>query len=124
MPANFTRWEIDSIDNDPVYWSPEETRRNCTGRWCYVTEIGSNVPSVPDTPSIGMNCRACMKFKMCLFRVRDVPVDGPSITEPESLLNRAITCIDWEFKAIYEEGKTPEEENIDPECVANAKSSK
>jgi hypothetical protein len=92
---NFPSMRIDSLDNDPVYWS------DTSGRWNYTT-VGSDSFYATDSPGPNTWVDGIdydLKFKMCLYCIDNVSTTsdaaGSGVTNP-------LKCIDWVFKAKYD----------------------
>jgi hypothetical protein len=67
---NFADWRVDSVDEDPAYWSNG-------GRWNYDVD-GPNAFSATDSPgpmntSDGAGAEAKVSFKTAVYRSADVP---------------------------------------------------
>jgi len=90
-------WIIDSTDRDPVYQSDP-----VLGRWNYKKESNTTY-STYDQPNVPINSDISDNFKMCIFKLVDVPIDGLSANVNDLMSVRAIKCVDWTFQAIYRE---------------------
>lgn len=69
--VDFADWRIDSVDEDPAYWS------DASGRWNYTVE-GPNKFSATDAPgpvktSWGVGAEAKVDFKTAVYKTADVP---------------------------------------------------
>jgi hypothetical protein len=70
--VDFADWRIDSVDEDPAYWS------NASGRWNYTVD-GPNKFSATDAPgpvktSWGVGAEAKVDFKTAVYKSADVPM--------------------------------------------------
>jgi hypothetical protein len=95
---NFPNWSIDSLDEDPVYWS------NSSARWNYFT-IGADTASAVDKPSAPIGYQISADFKMCIYEIDSIPIDGKSVNA-DILMRDAIECIDWEAKVTHNDDGT------------------
>lgn len=88
--VNYPDWRVDTIDQDPVYFS------DTTGRWRYQSE-GSNTFSATDGPGPALSSEPgthfAMKFKMCIYCIDDVPDHMAG----DVIKSKAIKCIAWQF---------------------------
>jgi hypothetical protein len=94
---NFADWRIDSVDEDPAYWS------NASGRWNY-NVVSANSFSATDDPNPpswqdGMDFK--VDFKVGVYKAADVPTTttGTMAATPLSSL------VPWEFHAKLSGGK-------------------
>lgn len=96
--ANFPNWTIDSVDNDPVYWSTSSSR------WNYTNRGGGNYEAT-DAPNTPAGYQRSYDFKMCLFKCSDVPTTCSSVTA-STLMGRAKSCISWSAKVTHRSNGT------------------
>ena len=68
---NFTGWQVDSQDTDPVYWS------DSGGRWNYVVDAADKFHATdnpgPMYTSDGKGAEANLDFKTGVYKAADVP---------------------------------------------------
>ena len=118
VPFRFPTWVVDSYDADPVYNSVPGEPRHAYYRWLDARGVerryGQARPPRPelfvrDHPGVAhYNADAreasniALQFKTCLFRARDVPVDGAL---DASLLPAALSCLDWESSLVYDHAR-------------------
>lgn len=93
---NFPAMRIDSLDTDPIYWS------DASARWNYQPEGGDSYYATdspgPTTWVDGIDYD--IKFKMCLHCIDDVSATSD---EAGSGVKNPLKCIDWVFKAKYDQ---------------------
>jgi len=89
-PIDFPRWTVDTVDEDPVYWSSGGTR------WRYTHE-GGDTYSARDDPGPALSSETgavyAMKFRMCIYCIDDVPLKKID----HIILTKAIKCIEWQY---------------------------
>jgi len=66
---NFTSWQVDSVDEDPVYWS------DSTARWNYTTTPGGFFATDDPGPALSSEKGAvyAVNFKIGLYKLADLP---------------------------------------------------
>ncbi len=71
VPMNFTNWVIDSLDDDPAYWSPPHNAHS---------SAGGNVYYVSDDPGPALssetNCVYKADFTIGIYCALQVPTSG------------------------------------------------
>ena len=91
---DFADLRIDSLDKDPVYWSDGGTR------WRYDAE-GKNSFFATDNPGPALRGEDWdLTFQMCLHCTDDVEETSDAAG---SGVKNPLNCIDWTFKAKYDE---------------------
>jgi len=89
-PMDFPTWTVDTIDEDPVYWSSGGTR------WRY-THVGGDTYSAQDDPGPALSSEIgavyAMTFRMCIYCIDDVPLRKID----HIILTKAIQCIEWQY---------------------------
>lgn len=99
---HFSDWEIDSKEEDPVYWS----ERHIGGsRWNY-KQVNGTVYKATDRPQVyGRGAyKMDLDFKMCLLKYEDVPALYWQ-TSPDEIKRKAIQSVDWEVKSVFYDDK-------------------
>lgn len=93
---NFKKWQVDSVDKDPAYWSKGKTR------WRYTsTKTGFFATDNPNPPywKDGVTCN--VDFKVGLYKSKDVP----KTTKGSMKASPIGSLLPWEFKATRTKGK-------------------
>lgn len=89
-PINYPKWQVDTVDTDPIYWSQPGSR------WNYVSE-GDDTYSATDDPGPALStehgAEYAMQFRMCIYCIDDVPEKKTD----HVITSKAIKCIDWEY---------------------------
>lgn len=141
VPFIHKEWVVDSVDEDPVYNSTNESRHALyrwnsvmdseakeTERYYFQAPPENNRLYVRDMPGTSFMTKypqynaifatnTSLKFKTCLFRTENVPmtVSSPS----EDLTDKAIKCYDWSSSFVYnsEKKKFESPKEIVPACL-------
>ncbi len=116
---NHPEWVIDSVDQDPLYWSDPSLPIERNGAylalrpeldvvdplWIYLTdapdslEIWSyDMPTGGGQRSYGRYINANMFFKTCLYKIDEVPI----LSTPQGTnIGKAIHCFKWKNSWVY-----------------------
>ena len=95
---DFKKWQVDSVDKDPVYWSDPKTGV----RWNYIsTKTGFYATDDPNPGywKDGVTCN--VDFKVGLYKDADVP----KTTKGSIKASPIGSLLPWEFKATRTKGK-------------------
>jgi len=97
-PRNHPDWVIDSPDADPVYWSDVKG-----ARWNYKSRSDSKrIYWASDKPFNAQPGTFDASYKMCIFNCGDVPEkQAEGSAAAKALMDKAIKCIDWSYKVVY-----------------------
>lgn len=93
---NFKKWQVDSVDKDPAYWSTPKKR------WDYnITKTGFYATDDPNPGywKDGVTCN--VEFKVGLYKDADVP----KTTKGSIKATPIGSLLPWEFKATRSKGK-------------------
>lgn len=90
VPFNFAAEQVDSVDNDPIYWS------DASARWNY--NISGRTISATDNPgrtsnAVNLGDVANIHFRISLFRVADLP----NVTAGNVGAARPLFSLNWTF---------------------------
>jgi hypothetical protein len=124
-PFDFARWNIDSVDLDPVYNSPDDASlgRHAYYRWNTVPGSYDNLTQVfyadrkPTLPELYVSDRPgqssvdpasrrahniSLEFRMCVYKTGEVPLELPTETiefaEP-------LHCFPWRSSFVYDHAR-------------------
>jgi hypothetical protein len=88
VEANFSDYQVDSVDADPLYWS------DASARWNYTAASGGFSATDDPGPALTSEKGAvyALKFRMGLYKLADVPT-----TTSGTIAATAIQSVDWQY---------------------------
>lgn len=93
VDSNYTSYQVDSVDTDPIYWSKPGSR------WEF-NKVGNRKFTAKDSPGPALNTEVGadydLDFKLQVYRLSDLPaVTGGNLGGAES---KAIATVFWDYK--------------------------
>ncbi len=114
IPFYHKEWDVDTIDEDPIYNSGPVDKRHGYYRWdkdgekeYYITEKPKEpslyVTDLPGTASMAnpddISSNISLEFQTCIYKTADLPL---SVKENGGVLPGALKCFEWNSSYIYD----------------------
>jgi len=97
VDANYSDWKVDSVDEDPVYWSTS------SGRWNFKTSSTGFYATDSPGPALTSEHGAiyALRFKIGLFKLADVPT-----TTTGTIAATPLQEIPWDYSVVVSDKGT------------------
>lgn len=114
IPFHHKDWDVDTIDEDPIYNSGPTDQRHGYYRWdkngekeYYINEKPTQpslyVTDLPGTASMAnpddISSNISLEFQTCVYKTADLPL---SVKEGGGVLPGALKCFSWNSSYIYD----------------------
>jgi hypothetical protein len=93
VDANYSSWQVDSVDPDPVYWSETGSR------WNYTVVPGGFYATDDPGPALNTEHGAvyALNFKIGLYKLSDLPATTSGTISAASIAEKP-----WEYSVVVD----------------------